>query len=156
MLKQTKDYSHYSYEQISELVKHNKKLAQIIENLFLSNMDIYVWENNWDWDIEFGEFAEENLDYKHDQYYEGDGWEIYNLETQYEKLLQHTEGVDEDGNPFEFVSGEGDEFNWDEVELKDGRYVVVIDRDDYISINLLNPKKLINGKLEMWSLNYMD
>ena len=30
MLKQTKDYSHYSYEQISELVKHNKKLAQII------------------------------------------------------------------------------------------------------------------------------
>ena len=73
------------------------------------------------------------------------------LEDQYEKLLQHTEGVDEDGNPFEFVSGEGDEFNWDEVELKDGRYVVVIDRDDYISINLLNPKKLINGKLEIIS-----
>lgn len=151
MEKQTGEYSEYSYEEIMNLVKHKKPLAEVIEHIFETNHDVCVWNTKWNWDVEANAVAFENLDLISDGYDvdEYGAWIAGNLEVEYEKLLQYTYYIDEDGDPSEFVSGEHDGFNWDRVKLKDGRFVIIEDNCDYISIHLVDPEKITDGTLNL-------
>ena len=156
VVKEVGEGSQYNYDEITELVKGNKGLASVIENLFINHNDVVVFESGWKWDVEYDEFAHENLDFKNDENYPGDGWQVSLLEKTYEKLLHQLDGLDEDGNEYEFTSGDEDGFNWDKVAISDDKYVVVADEEDYIAIQIVEPKLLTDGVLDFWEFTNHD
>lgn len=139
--KQTGEYSQFTYEEITDMVKHNKPLAELIETIFNTYDDIVIFESNFPYDMEYNIIAQQNLDFKNDKHYDGDGWEESYMEVNYEKFFQFHKDR-------EFISGDGDAFKWDAVRIDDNRLISVRDEEDYVAIDIITYDDLVDGYID--------
>ena len=139
--KQTVEHSQFTYEEITDMVKHNKPLAELIETIFNTYDDIVIFESNFPYDMEYNIIAHQNLDFKNDKHYDGDGWEESYMEVNYEKFFQFHEDR-------EFISGEGDAFRWDAVRIDDNRLISVRNEEDYVAIDIITDDDLVDGYID--------
>jgi hypothetical protein len=121
-------------EAILNVTQKNKKLSNFIKKVFKQNDDIEIlaWEDyDWEWDIEcYGsegaEMAICNHYYRDDEHWDGDGWEIYQCPQIFANYFHN--------------------FNWEDIELDNGNYIFLIDKDDHWAFQIFNWDKLEDGK----------
>jgi hypothetical protein len=121
---------------------NNRKLKNFINKVFRENKDIeiYLWDDGWEWDIEChggGESAEIaicNHDFRDDEHYEGDGWEMFN-------------------SP-ELFSNYFDSFNWEDITLDNGKILLLIDGDDHLAFQIVDNEKMEDGKVDFYGITW--
>jgi hypothetical protein len=120
------------------LCANNRNLKNFINKVFRENKDkqICAWEDyGWEWDVECNgsdegaEIAICNHDLRDDKHYEGNGWEIYNAPKVF-------------GNYFS-------NFNWDDIKLDDGKFLLLIDEEDYLSFQIFDGEKMEDGMVDV-------
>ena len=122
------------------LCTNNKNLKNFINKVFRENKDkqICAWEDyGCEWDVEChgdegSEIAICNHDIRDDKYHEGDGWEIFDAPKVF-------------GNYFS-------NFNWDDIKLNDGKFLLLIDEEDYLSFNIVDEKNMEDGMVDLYGI----
>jgi hypothetical protein len=145
------DVLHLDFENTNEQVEtallkvctKNKKLTNFIKKFFAENKDqeICAYEDyGWEWDIESygkGEGAEIaicNHDWRDDDCWEGDGWEMELVPSEFADYFHN--------------------FNWKDITLDNGKILLLIDRQDYLFFQIVDMEKLEDGKVDWHGLNW--
>lgn len=119
---------------ILNVTKNNKKLSNFINKVFKQNnhIEILAWEDyGWEWDIECydikrAEMAICNHDYRDDEYWESDGWEMFECPIIFANYFHN--------------------FNWEDIQLDNGKYIFLLDKDDHWAFQIFDWDNLEDGK----------
>lgn len=108
----------------------NKKLTKFIKKFFEKNQDIEIcaWDDiGYKWDIECEEKIEVAIFNQH-----FDDWFMYDT-------------------PKEFLNYFTD-WEWNKITLDNGKYLLLVDEDEYFSFFIVNPKKMKDGYITFRSI----
>lgn len=123
--------------------KKNKKLTNFIKKFFTEHQDseISAYEDyGWEWDIEcYGknegaEIAICNHDFRDDECYDGDGWEIEEVPEEFSNYFH--------------------DFNWGDVTLDNGKIVLLVNAIDYYYFQIFDMEKMQDGKVDWHGINW--
>lgn len=111
----------------------NKQLTNFIKDFFqkYKEYEICAWEDyGWNWDIEcFGDDETEvaicNVDFIDTEF---DGWELKSAPEEYSKYLS--------------------DFDWNKIELDNGKYLLLTIESDYFSFQIFDKKTMMNGTVD--------
>lgn len=126
-----------------KLCTNNRNLKNFIKKVFRENKnkEICAWdEEDSKWDVEcYGcdegsEIAICNHDCRDDKNYVGDGWEIFDAHVLF-------------GNYFE-------NFNWDDIKLDNGKFLLLTDEEDYLSFHIVDNEKMEDGMVDLYGITW--
>jgi len=121
----------------------NKNLTEFIKKVFAENKDVEILafeDYGWEWDIEcYGkgdgaEIAICNHDFRDDDCYEGDGWEMELVPQEFSNYFHN--------------------FNWEDITIDNGKILLTIDREEYLSFQIVDMGKMEDGKVEFHGLTW--
>jgi hypothetical protein len=120
----------------------NKKLTKFINKFFdkYDEYEICAYEDyGWEWDIEcygkYGgaEIAICNHDFRDDKNFDGDGWELLNVPEMFSNYFS--------------------DFNWDDITLDNGKYLLLT-YDEYFSFQIVDKDNMEDGKVDFYGITW--
>ena len=126
-----------------KLCTKNTKLKNFINRVFreYEYMEISAFDDyGWEWDIEcYGvdgaNVAMCNHDFRDDDCYDGNGWELSDVPTIFSKYFS-------------------DSFKWDNIRLDNGKLLLLTDECDYLAFHIVDYDKMEDGKVDFYGINW--
>jgi len=125
------------------LCTNNRNLKNFINKVFRENADTEICafdERSWEWDVEcdgddYGaQIAICNHDFKYDKHYDGDGWEISNTPKVFTNYFHN--------------------FNWDDIKLDNGNFLLLTDEEDYLAFHIVDEKNMEDGMVDLHGITW--